>query len=117
VDEYAKELLSTELELVREGFYSNSSGQVGYYAVFSKPNLYIWFSVSATEVRIPARQVATALELPTRSIQRSNPYRNTKGQQGFEATVRSLNHAFMLGASPDYPQRQLQAWIADKFSY
>lgn len=115
VDEYVDELLSGELELIREGFYSNNFGQRGYYAVYSKSDLYLWFSVSATEKRIPAQQVATALKMPTRLIQRANPYRNRRGQLGFEATVHCLGHAFMLGTSPDYPERQLQAWMAQRF--
>jgi hypothetical protein len=103
VDEYATELQARSLELVAEGSYTNSFGQVGYRATYRNADLHLWFSVSATEVRIAPDEVAMAISAQGRWIQRANPYTNSKDNIGFEATVHSGGHAFMLGAAHRRP--------------
>jgi hypothetical protein len=104
VDEFAEALISEGVQFVLEGYYSNSYGQIGYRAIYRDADRYLWFSVSSTEVSLAADEVATAIRARGRWVQRENPYLNRKGQQGFEATVLSGGHAFMLNASPDPPR-------------
>ena len=104
VDEYALELRSPALGFVNEGPYSNAFGQVGYWAIYKNSAYYLWYSVSSTESGYASDEVATAITARKRRIQRENPYFNKKGNVGFEATVYSGGHAFMLGAG-DRPPR------------
>ncbi|SRR6266702_3477589 len=103
VDEYALELQSPALEFVQEGRYSNAFGRVGYRAIYKNAIYYLWYSVSSTESGLAPDEVATAITAPERWIQRENPYFNRKSHVGFEATVNSGGHAFMLGAADRPP--------------
>ena len=103
VDEYALELQSRALGFVQEGHYSNAFGQVGYRAIYRNGIYYLWYSVSSTESAFAPDEVAAAITAPKRWIQRENPYFNRKGNVGFEATVNSGGHAFMLGAADRPP--------------
>jgi hypothetical protein len=102
VDQFAH-ALSGRLEFVRDSYYHNKSGQVGYRAIYRGGGCYYWFSVSATDARFAPDEVAAAIADPERNISREYPYVNGVGQLGFEATVRSGDHSFMLNASPDLP--------------
>jgi len=104
VDEFALELKSSTLRFVQEGCYTNTSGQVGYWAVYRNRILYLWHSISATESSFAPDEVIMAITASTRWIQRENPYRNRKGNIGFEATVHSGGHAFMLGSGSRRPR-------------
>jgi hypothetical protein len=103
VDEYALELQSRALGFVQEGHYSNAFGQVGYRAIYRNAIYYLWYSVSSTESAVAPDEVAAAITAPKRWIQRENLYVNRKGNVGFEATVNSGGHAFMLGAADRPP--------------
>lgn len=100
VDEFADALGSTNLEFIREGSYTNGNGQVGYWATYRDLEQYLWFSVSSTEIPLAPDEVAAAITSPQRWVARENPYPNKAGQLGFEVTVLSKGHAFMLGATP-----------------
>jgi hypothetical protein len=104
VDEFAAELQSPTLQRVQEGFYSNDSGQVGYRATYRNETLHLWFSISATETPFAPDEVTVAITAPTRWVRRENPYPNKRGSEGFEATVHSGGHAFMLGAARRRPR-------------
>ncbi len=104
VDEYALGLQSPTLQFVEEGSYPNAFGQIGYWARYRDATLYLWFSISSTESPFAPDEVAMAITAPTRWIQRENPYPNRKGNIGFEATVHSGGHAFMLGAANRRPR-------------
>ena len=103
VDEYAFKLQSAELEFEQEGCYTNAFGQAGYWAIYRIGRHYLWYSVSATESRIGPDEVAVAITVASRWVQRENPYANKKGKMGFEATVRSGGRAFMLGSADRRP--------------
>ena len=111
VDEYALRVKSPTLEFLQEGSYPNAFEQVGYWARYRDGTLYLWYSISSTEAAFAPDEVAMAVTAPTRWIQRQNPYCNRKGNIGFEATVLSDGHAFMLGAAdrapshPNFPCR------------
>jgi hypothetical protein len=104
VDQFAEALVSERVQFIQEGHYSNSYGQIGYRAIYRDPERYLWFSVSATETSLAPDEVAMAIRASGRWVQRANPYLNRNGQQGFEATVLSGGHAFMLGAAPEPPR-------------
>jgi len=91
VDEFAK-VLRGDLTLVEDGFYEGN--RTGYWARFESKGLRYWYSVSNTSERIAAQLVAEAITAPDRHIQRSKPYHDG---EGFEATVRSGRHHYMLG--------------------
>jgi hypothetical protein len=100
VDEFAMLISSAKLLEVKSGFYENCDGQRGYFAVYRIPgNCFVKYSVSAVEFPIGPDEVALAIRAPKRWIQRENPYPNRKNNIGFEATVWSGGHAFMLGAA------------------
>ena len=107
VDAFAVRISCIKLILVNCGFYTNSWGQRGYFAVYRiDGECFIKYSVSATEIPIQPDEVAVAIRAPGSRIQRAKPYLNRKGQQGFEATVLSGGHAFMLNAAPHMPRRR-----------
>lgn len=108
VDEFAEALGSKNLRFVEDGQYRNVWEQSGYWAIYRDAERCLRFSVSATEIRLAADEVATAITAPGRYVARANPYLNRKGQLGFEATVHSGGHAFMLNAAPD-PSRFFRA--------
>lgn len=99
VDKFAIELQSPTLQFVQEGSYANAFGQIGYRAIYRNADHHLWYSISSTESPFAPDEVAMAITSPTRWIQRENPYCNKKGNIGFEATVLSGGHAFMLGAA------------------
>ena len=104
VDEYALELRSTTLQFVQDGSYANVFGQIGYRAIYRNGIYHVWYSISSTESPFAPDEVAMAITAPARWIQRENPYCNRKGNIGFEATVLSGGHAFMLGAADFAPR-------------
>jgi hypothetical protein len=104
VDEFSEILRDRKLEFVSDGWYQNQFGQKGYRAIYRDPARYYWFSVSGTETPFALDEVALAIRTPGRQITREYPYRNRNQQQGFEATVRSGEHSFMLCAAPDPPR-------------
>jgi hypothetical protein len=106
VDDFSEVLCSRKLEFVSEGWFENRFGQMGYWATYRDPSRYLWFSISATEIPFALDEVAVAIRAPERRITREYPYWNwnRNQQQGFEATVRSGEHSFMLGAAPGPPR-------------
>ncbi len=100
IDDLALIMRRSELRLVREGFYSNSYGQRGYFAEYQCFGMFLKFSVSSTDLAFAPDEVSMAISAPRRWIQRANPYLNKNGQTGLEATVHSGGHAFMLTATP-----------------
>ncbi|MBZ5699815.1 MAG: hypothetical protein LAN18_14855 [Acidobacteriia bacterium] len=104
VDDFAAVLLSRDLDLVQDGNYENKLGQIGYRAIYRNSGCYYWYSVSGTDTRVAPDEVATAITTSGRIIQREYPYLNSRGKQGFEATVRSGDHSFMLNSAPDPPR-------------
>jgi hypothetical protein len=103
VDDFAAVLLSQDIDLIGDGTYKNRVGQIGYRAVYSYSGRYYWYSVSGTETRFAPDEVATAITTSGRIIQREYPYLNRSEKLGFEATVRSGDHSFMLNSAPDPP--------------
>lgn len=101
VDDFAAVLLLGYLDFVEDGTYKNKVGQIGYRATYKGSGCYYWYSVSATDVRFAPDEVAIGITTSGRVIQREYPYRNGGGKQGFEATVRSGDHFFMLNSAPD----------------
>jgi hypothetical protein len=104
VDEFAEMLLDPGLEFVAEGHYVNRDGRTGYRAVYKHPQTYYWYSVSGAEAAIEPDEVAQAVMHPSRTVLRENTYFNRSGKHGFEATVSSAEHWFMLNAAPDPPR-------------
>jgi hypothetical protein len=100
IDDLAVFMRGPELRLVREGFYSNSYGQRGYFAEYQCFRMFLKYSVSSTDLAFALDEVSTAISAPRRWIQRVNSYSNKNGQTGLEATVHSAGHAFMLTATP-----------------
>ena len=103
VDEFAGVMDGAQIEFVQDGFYENRYGQIGYRAIYRDSTSIYWYSVSGTDIRIGPDEVAVAICHPERVILREFPYRNRRGQQGFEATVRSGDNSFMLNAAPEPP--------------
>ena len=103
VNQFALALLTEGLDLVREGNYCNRFGQFGYYAIYTSSARFYWYSVSGTDTGFAPDEVAIAITSRTRTVQRELPYWNSRGQRGFEATVRSGGHSYMLGSAPDLP--------------
>jgi hypothetical protein len=100
VEEYAFLVSLPYLLEVKSGFYLNCRRQRGYFACYRLPGgCFVKYSVSATELPVAPDEVATAIQAPGRWIQRQNPYSNRKNNEGFEATVYSGGHAFMLGVA------------------
>jgi hypothetical protein len=104
VDDFAAVLTNGGLEFLADGQYENEFGQVGYRAIYRNSGRYYWFSVSGTDVGFALDEVAQAIISPSREILRAKPYWNRHLQQGFEATVRSGEHYFMLNVAPDPPR-------------
>jgi hypothetical protein len=100
VDDLASFMRTSELRLVREGFYSNSYGQRGYFAEYQCSGMFLKYSISSTDFAFAPDEVSMAITAARRWIQRANPYSNKNGQIGLEATVHSAGHAFMLTATP-----------------
>jgi len=105
VDEFAIALRGQGLEFISGGAYHNQLGRAGYRATYRHSGRYYWYSVSGTEISFAPDEVAAALTSPRRRVEREYPYRNSGGQQSFEATVRSGDHSFMLGVGPEPPRR------------
>lgn len=99
VDVFAMEIRGP-LQFVGDGYYQNKCGQVGYWARYRNSIRRYSYSISGIDVRLAPDEVALALSAPERLIQREYPYINRKGVPGFEATVLSIGHAFMLSATP-----------------
>ena len=99
VDDFVTEI-SGVLRFIGDGYYHNKFGQMGYWARYRNSIRYYSYSVSGIEVRLAPDEVALAISAPERLIQREYPYINRKGVLGFEATVLSIGHAFMLSATP-----------------
>ena len=99
-DELALFMRMSKLRLVKEGFYSNSCGQRGYFAEYQCLGMFLKYSVSSTDFPFAPDEVSTAISAPERWIQRASSYSNKNGQTGLEATVHSAGHAFMLTATP-----------------
>jgi hypothetical protein len=104
VDDFAAVLLSGCLDLIEDGKYNNKVGQMGYRATYRDSGCYYWYSVSGTETYFAPDEVAVAITTSGRVIQRENSYFNSGGKRGFEATVRSGDHSFMLNSAPDPPR-------------
>jgi hypothetical protein len=106
VDDFAAVLMSGCLDLVEDGYYQNKLGQAGYRATYRNSGRYHWYRVSGTDNPVAPDEVATAITTPGRTIQREYPYLNSRGKQGFEATVRYEDHSFMLNSAPHPPGTQ-----------
>jgi hypothetical protein len=100
VDDFAAILLSRGLDLIQDGTYKNKLGEFGYRAVSSNSGRFYWYSVSGTDTRVAPDEVATAITTSGRIIHREYPYLSSRGKLGFEATVRSGDHLFMLNSAP-----------------
>jgi hypothetical protein len=105
VNAFAAALLEEGLQFVSAGTYRNKAGTAGYKAIYRNARSYFWYSVSATDATFSPAKVAQAITAPRKKIQREFPYVNGTGNLGFEATVRSGDHSFMLGAGPEPPSR------------
>ena len=92
VGEFAQAIRSGE---VTDGSFYPWHRPRGYRAAVRVGNLWYWYSVSNTDRKITPAEVADAItDCRLRRIQRSNPYKNGRG---FEATVWSGDHCYMLG--------------------
>jgi hypothetical protein len=99
VDQFAAILRDRRTALVCDGWFFNENLQQGYRATLSSQNRWYWFSVSNTDLELAPDEVALAITSPDRELLREGTYRNKKGALGFEATVKSADHYYMLGAS------------------
>jgi len=102
IDDVAMLLRSPARQLLRQGFYSNQSGQSGYFAEYQVLDGFVKYSVSATDFPFAPDEVFMAITGPRRWIQRANRYCNKRGRAGFEATVHSAGHAFMITAATGF---------------
>ncbi len=102
VNDFATKL-SRNLVLVKERQYRNKSGQVGYTVVYKDSFRHYQISVSNTDLPFALDEIVAALVAFDRKIQREYPYLNRRQSIGFEATVWSSGHAFMLTAAAACP--------------
>ncbi len=98
VDQFAEVLRNPAIQVIDQGRYQNKQGETGYYARLRLGVDQYWYSASDFDSAVPPTDVAAAIQSPSRKILRENPYRNDKGERGFEATVWYQGHAYMLGA-------------------
>jgi len=98
VDDFAEVLRNPAVQVTGQDWYHNQQGQRGYKATLSLGSDQYWYSVSNTDIAITPGQVAAAILSPSRVVRRENPYDNSSGEPGFEATVWSEGHSYMLGA-------------------
>jgi hypothetical protein len=96
VDEFAEVLRNPDVQVTSNECYHNQQRKRGYRANLSLGSNQYWYSVSNTDMAMTAAQVATAIMSPSRKIIRQGDYCNFWGEVGFEATVLSDGHAYML---------------------
>ena len=94
VDEFAAILRDKTTQVMESGFYHNQNNVPGYWAVVWNRHQWYWFSVSNCGNSMSLNEVATAISAPERSIGREGRY---KGGHGYEATIASGGHSYMLG--------------------
>jgi hypothetical protein len=100
VDEFANVLRDPNTRLEEDNFYvSDTTGNTGYKATFSRHGLWYWFSISSRTHPMSAKDVADAITHPHRSIAREGSFK----RRGFEATVYSGPHWYMLGHGDNRP--------------
>ncbi|MFZ0818800.1 MAG: hypothetical protein WAM91_01940 [Candidatus Acidiferrales bacterium] len=102
VDGFAAKLRPENLVFVDDGQYRNKIGRIGYWALYKDSHLYYKFSISNTDATFALNEVAHAITVSDRIIRRENTYQNRREAWGFEATVLSGGHAYMLTASVLY---------------
>lgn len=98
VDDFAAAMMRSDCTVADTGHYENGSSRMGYFARVRSGGKYLWFSVSHSDHPLAADEVAAAITHRSRKIERQSFYRNKKGVRGFEATVRSGDHCYMLSA-------------------
>lgn len=98
IDDFAAAMMRSDCTLADTGQYENGSCRMGYFASVRSGGKYLWFSVSNSDHPLAPDEVAMAITHRSRQIDRQSFYRNKKGVRGFEATVRSGEHCYMLGA-------------------
>jgi hypothetical protein len=99
VDEFADILRDPRTRVDEEGFYPHSKPR-GYRAILECRNLWYWYSVSGTLDRVSPAAVADAITSPQSVMNREGSY---KAGRGFEATIRSGGHSYMLGHGNNRP--------------
>jgi hypothetical protein len=98
IDDFARAMTRSDCTLADAGRYENGYSRKGYFAKIRSGNKHLSFSVSNCDNSLAPNEVATAITHPNRHIYRQGYYRNKKGVRGFEATVRSGEHFYMLSA-------------------
>ena len=94
VDQFAELLRHPDTKLESDEFYeSRTTGQLGYSVHCSLHGKQFWFSVSARAEPMALCDVADAISSERRSITREGEYKRA----GYEATVYSAPHWYMLG--------------------
>ena len=93
VDEFAEVLRNPAAKLESEGYYPIRKPR-GYWAHIEVGGRLYWYSVSSSLEPVSASEVATAITDRFRKIERCGAYKNGSG---FEATVWSGEHCYMLG--------------------
>ena len=101
VDQFAEILRDPRTRIDEEGLYPHNKPR-GYRAILECRNLWYWYSVSGTLNRVTPSDTADAITSPRRLIDREGSY---KDGRGFEATVRSGGHSYMLGHGDNRPIR------------
>ena len=98
IDDFATAMLRSDCTLAGAGEYVNANLRQGHFSRVHSGGKSFWFSVSNADHTLAPDEVATAITHRNREICRQGYYYNKKGARGFEATVRSGDHCFMLGA-------------------
>ena len=93
VDDFAEILRNPRIIVVDGKFYPWDAPR-GYRATIQLGEEWYWYSVSQSLDEVTPKQVAEAITARDRRLQRSKPYKNGRG---FEATVWSGDHCYMLG--------------------
>jgi hypothetical protein len=102
VESFATVMRDPSLCLEAESEYvSQRTGKLGYRAILVAHKLWYWYSVSSTSTRVTPAEVAIAITSANCHVERCGPYKNGSG---FEATVRSDGHWYMLGHGNNKPQ-------------
>jgi hypothetical protein len=102
VDNFAEVLRDPNLMIDEESYYiSHTTRRPGWRAIVTLGGSWYWYSVSSAADRVSAQEVADAITASDRRISRSGSY---KCGAGFEATIRSGAHWFMLGHGNNRPR-------------
>jgi len=101
VEDFAEVMRDPRISVETESDYlSKKTRRLGYRAILTVGGRWYWYSVSSTEDRVSPVEVASAITSNGRQIERCGTY---KDGTGFEATVRSGGHSYMLGHGNNRP--------------